>query len=86
VNARSSSSYSPSNESVLILLQKRATIGFFPWRFVQVESSTDRCVDMVDDVEYEGLMARKAGIPKTRFGAGYNPAHVEQINKLTRRF
>jgi hypothetical protein len=41
---------------------------------------------MVDDVEYEGLMARKAGIPKTRFGAGYNPAHVEQINKLTRRF
>ena len=86
MNARSSSSYSPSNESVLILLQKRAPIGFFPWRFVQGESSTDRFVAMVDDAEYEELMARKAELPKTRFGDGYNPAHVEQINKLTRRF
>jgi hypothetical protein len=85
VNARSSSSYSPSNESVLTLLQKQATIGFFPWRFVDGESSIGRCVAMVDDAEYEELMARKAELPKTRFGDGYNPANVERINGLTRR-
>jgi hypothetical protein len=25
----------------------------------------------------------KASLPKTRFGDGYNPAHVESINKLS---
>jgi hypothetical protein len=41
---------------------------------------------MVDDDEYEELMARKADLPKTRFGDGYEPAHVESIQRLTKRF
>jgi hypothetical protein len=31
------------------------------------------------------MMARKAELPKTKFGDCYDPKHVEQINKLTRR-
>jgi hypothetical protein len=31
-------------------------------------------------------MARKADMPKTRFGDGYNPEHVEKIKQLTKRF
>jgi hypothetical protein len=68
-----------------LLCNRRTTIGFFPWRFVDGESSIGRCVAMVDDDEYEELMARKAELPKTKFGDCYDPAHVEQINKLTRR-
>ena len=41
---------------------------------------------MVDDDEYAELVARKAALPKTRFGDGYNPEHVESIQRLTRRF
>ena len=40
----------------------------------------------VDDAEYDELMACKAGMPKTRFGDGYDPVHVERINRLTRRY
>jgi hypothetical protein len=40
---------------------------------------------MVDDDEYGELMARKAELPKTRFGDGYDPEHVERINKLTKQ-
>jgi arylformamidase len=69
-----------------LLCNRRTTIGFFPWRFVDGESSIGRCVAMVDDDEYEELMARKAEMPKTKFGDWYDPAHVEQINELTRRF
>jgi arylformamidase len=69
-----------------LLCNRGATIGFFLWRFVDGESSIGRCVVMVDDDEYEELMALKAGMPKTRFGDGYNPAHVESIEQLTRRF
>jgi len=29
-------------------------------------------------------MARKASIPRTRFGDALNPAHVEQINALSK--
>jgi arylformamidase len=68
-----------------LLVNRRATVGFFPWRFVDGESSIGRCVAMVDDDEYEELMARKAGMPKTRFGDGYDPEHVERIERLTRR-
>ena len=50
------------------------------------ESCIGRCVAFVDDAEYEALMARKAALPKTRFGDGYNPDHVERIERLTRRF
>jgi len=38
----------------------------------------------VDDDEYETLMARKASIPRSRFGDALNPAHVEQINALSK--
>jgi len=31
-------------------------------------------------------MARKAGMPKTKFGDGYNPEHVESIQRLTKRW
>jgi arylformamidase len=68
-----------------LMVNRRATIGFFPWRFVDGESSIGRCVAMVEDDEYQELMALKAGMPKTRFGDGYNPAHVESISQLTRR-
>ncbi len=69
-----------------LLLNRRVTVGFFPWRFVDGESSIGRCVAIVDDAEYEELMARKAALPQTRFGDCYNPAHVEQLNKLSRYF
>jgi hypothetical protein len=39
-----------------------------------------------NDGEYEEVMTRKAPLPKTRFGDCYDPQHVEQINRLTRRF
>ena len=68
-----------------LLCKRRATIGFFPWRFVGGESSIGRCVAMVEDDEYEELMARKAGMPKTKFGDGYEPAHVENTQRLTQR-
>jgi len=64
----------------------RTTIGFFPWRFVDGKSCIGRCVAMVEDGEYEELMARKAALLKTRFGDGYDPQHVESINRLTRRW
>ena len=67
-----------------LLCNRRTTVGFFPWRFVDGESCIGRCVAMVDDDEYEELMSRKAGMPKTKFGDAYDPAHVEQINGLTR--
>ena len=66
-----------------LLLNRRVTIGMFPWRFVDGESSIGRCVAMVDDAEYEQLMAKKASLPKTKFGDAYNPVHVESINKLS---
>ena len=66
-----------------LLLNQRATIGFFPWRFVDGESCIGRCVAFVDDDRYEQLMAKKASMPKTRFGDAYDPAHVEQVNKLS---
>jgi hypothetical protein len=56
------------------------------WHFVNGESCIGRCVAMVDDDEYEALMARKAGMPKTRFGDCYEPEHAKCINRLTRRF
>jgi len=68
-----------------LLVNRRATIGFFPWRFVDGESSIGRCVAFVEDDEYEELLARKADLPKTKHGDRYDPKHVEQINKLTKQ-
>ena len=65
-----------------------ATVAFSrsAWRFLDGESCIGRCVAFVDDAEYEEMMAREAALPKTRFGDGYNPEHVENIQRLTRRF
>jgi arylformamidase len=68
-----------------VLANRRTTIGFFPWRFVDGESCIGRCVAMVEDDEYEELMARKANLPTTRFGDCYDPIHLEQISRLTMR-
>ena len=66
-----------------LLLNKRVTIGFFPWRFVDGEASIGRCVAFVDDDEYDRLMGLKAALPKTRFGDTNNPDHVDRINQLS---
>ncbi|MEK6575218.1 MAG: cyclase family protein [Chloroflexota bacterium] len=67
-----------------LLLNKRVQIGFFPWRFVDGESSIGRCVAFVDDKEYDELMKKKAGMSKTKFGDCYDPAHVERIEEFTK--
>jgi kynurenine formamidase len=69
-----------------LLLNQRAQIGFFPWRFVDGEASIGRCVAFVDDDRYEELMAVKAGLPETKFGDAANPAHVESLNNLSQKF
>jgi len=66
-----------------LVLNRRLTVGFFPWRFVDGEASIGRCVAMVDDDEYEELMKKKESMPKTRFGDCYDPKHVESLNKLS---
>lgn len=68
-----------------LLLNKRLTIGFFPWRFVDGEASIGRCVAFVDDDEYDRLMRLKAALPKTRFGDTNNPDHVDRINQFSVR-
>ena len=67
-----------------LLLNRRVTLGFFPWRFVDGEASIGRCVAFVDDAEYEELMKRKAAMPKTKHGDCYDPAHVERLDRLSR--
>jgi arylformamidase len=67
-----------------LLLNRRVTVGMFPWRFVDGESSISRCVAIVDDAEYESLMAKKAAMSKTKFGDAIEPAHVESINQLSK--
>lgn len=66
-----------------LLLNRRVTLGFFPWRFVDGEASIGRCCAFVDDAEYDQLMQQKEKMPKTKFGDCYDPAHVERVNKLT---
>jgi hypothetical protein len=62
-----------------LLLNRRVPVGCFPWRFVDGEASIARIVAMVADEEYEQLMAKKAAMPKTRFGDCYDPVHVERL-------
>ena len=66
-----------------LLLNQRATIGFFPWRFVDGEASIGRCVAFVDDVRYDELMEVKASLPKTKFGDANNTKHVDRLNQLS---
>jgi len=67
-----------------LLLNRRVKVGFFPWRFVDGESSIGRAVAFVEDDEYEKLMAKAATMPKTKFGDAYDPTHVERLNKLSK--
>ena len=69
-----------------LLVNRRTTIGFFPWRFVDGESCIGRCVAFVEDDEYQELMARKAELPRTRFGDCYRQEHVERIEEMTKRY
>lgn len=68
-----------------LLLNRRVQVGFFPWRFVDGESSIGRCVAILNDEDYAQLQTEKDKLPKTKFGDSYNPMHVEQINRLTRK-
>ncbi len=67
-----------------LLLNRRVTVGFFPWRFVDGESCIGRCVAILEDDEYESALARKTNLPRTRFGDAFIPAHVEQINAVSK--
>jgi kynurenine formamidase len=67
-----------------LLLNRRVTIGMFPWRFVDGESSIARCVAMLDDEDHAALMKKRDGMPKTKFGDAFDPAHVERINELSK--
>jgi kynurenine formamidase len=68
-----------------LLLNQRATIGCFPWRFVDGESCISRIVAFVDDERHAALMAKKAKAVLTKFGdvAGSpNPwLHAEAVKK-----
>ncbi len=68
-----------------LLLNRRVSIGFFPWRFVDGEASIGRCVAFVEDDEYEELTEKKDKMAKTRFGDAYDPSHVERLNELTEK-
>jgi hypothetical protein len=41
-------------------------------------------VAFLEDKQYEDLMAKKASMPKTKFGDAYDPTHVERLNKLSK--
>jgi len=60
-----------------LLLNRRASIACFPWRFVDGESSISRIVAFVDDEEHAALLRRKNRCRLTRFGdiaGALNPA------------
>ena len=68
-----------------LLLNQRATIGCFPWRFVDGESCISRIVAFVDDDRHAALMAKKAKAVLTKFGdvaGSANPwLHAEALKK-----
>jgi kynurenine formamidase len=51
-----------------LLLNQRVTIGCFPWKFVDGESSIARVVAFVDDDRYDELMNKKAKCRLTKYG------------------
>jgi arylformamidase len=69
-----------------LLVNRRTTIGFFAWRFVDGESCIGRCVAMATDDEYNDLMTWKENLPRNRFGDCYDPQHLDSLNRLTKRF
>lgn len=66
-----------------LFLNRRVTIGVFPSRFVDGESSVGRFVALVEDDESADLKRAKAKLPKTRFGDCYREEHVEQLDRLS---
>jgi arylformamidase len=66
-----------------LLLNRRVKVGFFPWRFVDGESSIGRAVAFLEDKEYDDVMKKAATMPKTKFGDAYDPTHVDRLNKLS---
>lgn len=67
-----------------LLLNQRAVIGCYPWRFVDGESSIARIVAHVEDDRYEELMKKKAKAELTRFGdvaGAKNPWLHEEARK-----
>jgi hypothetical protein len=71
-----------------LLLNQRATIGCFPWRFVDGEASIARIVAMVEDKRYEKLMAKKKKAKLTKFGdvaGARNPWLHEEARKTRRK-
>ncbi|MFP4484362.1 MAG: cyclase family protein [Spirochaetota bacterium] len=67
-----------------LLLNQRATIGFFPWKFVDGEASIGRCVAMVEDDRYEELMKKKAKCKLTKYG-DISPADNEWLIEEARK-
>jgi hypothetical protein len=69
-----------------LLLNQRAQIGCFPWRFVDGESSISRIVAFVEDKRYEELMAKKKKAKLTKFGdvAGAKNAWLHEEAKKTK--
>jgi arylformamidase len=67
-----------------LLLNRRVKVGFFPWRFVDGESSIGRAVAFLEDKEYDDVMKKAATMPKTKFGDAYDPTHVDRLNKLSK--
>lgn len=63
-----------------LLLNQRVTVGMFPWRFVDGESSISRCVAFLDDKQYADAMKQAEKLPKTKFGDAFNPEHVKRLN------
>ena len=67
-----------------LLLNERVTIGCFPWRFVDGESSIARIVAFVDEETYAEKMELKAKAELTKFGdvaRAKNPWLVEEGRK-----
>ena len=60
-----------------LLLNQRATIGCFPWRFVDGESCISRIVAFVDDDRYASLMKVKEKCTLTKFGDIAGALHPE---------
>jgi len=66
-----------------LLLNQRATIGCFPWRFVDGESSICRVVAIVDDERCDELMEVKSECVLTKFGdvAGARNPHLHEVGR-----
>jgi arylformamidase len=66
-----------------LLLNQRAVIGCFPWRFVDGESSIARIVAMVEDDRYDELMAVKSECVLTKHGdiAGAKNPQLHEVGR-----